>query len=51
MNIVLAHPGKSLHGFRGVTIIGMVSVGVGHVLFGDCVVSVAHGLLKQIGAL
>lgn len=51
MHVVLAHPGKSLHGFRGVSILGAVSVWVGHVLLGDCVVAVAHGLFDQVGGL
>lgn len=51
LNVVLAHPGKSLHVFRGISIFRTVSGWVGHVLLGDCVVTVAHGLLDQVGAL
>ena len=51
LNIVLAHPGKGLHRLGGISVFGTISGGICHVLFRDCIVTVAHGLLDQIGAL
>ena len=45
LNVVLAHPGKSLHFFGGISVFRAVSGWVGHVLLGDCIVTVTHGLL------